>query len=294
MRNFNINFIIFSPTPDYTDYIGGVMVNHSLAHYLAELGENSYIYANSTKEGYETNLIPIGTKIDYDTQNTILICPAGAGEHTFEPYIPENLKAIPNQVKWLINDQVKYYPIGEKFYTYCNYFPVLEKQKIDGNFLSIDVDHDIFYNKNISRQGGCYYTKGQAIKKKFHTDKDINLDNIYNLPSFQRNLYLADMFNSKEYFICYSHRSFIATLAALCGCTVIVIPYDNTTKEYWSKNFPTFKYGISYGEDDIQWALDTKHLVKENLQQIQSNGIEDIKSFINDCYIWLETKYNLR
>jgi hypothetical protein len=43
----------------------------------------------------------------------------------------------------------------------------------------------------------------------------------------------------------------------------------------------------------MQWALDTKHLVRENLQNIQSQGVEDIKSFINDCYIWLENKYNI-
>jgi hypothetical protein len=293
MRNFNINFIVFSPTPEYIDYIGGVMVNHSLANYLAKLGENSYIYANSTKEGYSSTLIPWRTDIDYDPQNTILICSAGAGEHTFEHYIPENIKNIPNKVKWLVNDQVKYYPEGEKFYTYCDYFPTLENQKVDGNFLSLDIEHNIFFNNNTTRKGGCFYTKGTQIKNKYHKDNDLSLDNIYSMPSFQRNLYLSEVFNSKEYFICYSHRSFIAAIAALCGCTVIVIPYDDTPREYWENNFPTFKYGIAYGIDDIQWALDTKHLVRENLQNIQSQGVEDIKSFINDCYIWLENKYNI-
>lgn len=294
MRNFNINFIVFSPTPAYVDYIGGVMVNHSLAHYISSLGENSYIYANFTKEGYTSNLIPWGVKVDYDPQNTILICSAGAGEHTFEYKISEDLQNIPNKVRWLINDQVKYYPKDEKFYTYCNYFSVLENQRVDGNFLSLDIEYDIFYNKNLPRKGNCYYTKGIHVENKYHKDEDLSLDNIYNLPYHQRNLYLAEVFNSREYFICYSHRSFIAALAALCGCKVIVIPYDDTPKEYWKENFPTFKYGISYGIDDIQWALDTQHLVKENLQNIQSQGIEDIKIFINDCYEWLETKYNLK
>jgi len=293
MKKFDINFITFSPTPEYIDYIGGVMVNHSLAHYLDELGENSYIYANSTKEWYKSNLIPWGTEIEYDPQNTILICPAGDGEHTFEHHIPENLKNIPNQVKWLVNTQVKYYPKDEKVYKYCNYFPILENQKIDGSFLSLDVEYDIFFNKNLPREGGCYYTKGYSIKNKYHKDNDLNLDNIYSLPLSQRNLYLAEVFNSKEYFVCYSHRSFIVALAALCGCTVVVIPFDDTPKEYWEENFPTFKYGISYGIDNLQWALDTKHLVKKNIQNIQNEGKNNIKSFINDCYKWLNNKYNL-
>jgi len=293
MRNFNINFVIFSPTPDYIDYIGGVMVNHSLAHYLSQLGENSYLYANSTKEGYTSNLIPWGNEIEYDPQNTILICAAGNGEHTYETYIPEVLKSIPNQVKWLVNDQVKYYPENEKVYKYCDYFKILDKQRIDGEFISLDVDFNIFYNKNLSRNGGCFYTKGQIPKIQYHKNEDLCLDNIYSIPQSERNLYLAEIFNQKEYFICYSHRSFTAALAALCGCMVIVIPYDNTPKEYWEKNFPTFKYGISYGINDTQWALDTQHLVAENVESIQNQGIKSIKSFIDDCYIWLENKYNL-
>lgn len=294
MKNFNINFVVFSPAPSYVDYIGGVMVNHSLAHYISSLGENSYIYANSTKEEYTSTLIPWGVKVDYDPQNTILICPAGAGEHTFEHNIPEDLKNIPNKVRWLINDQVKYYPEDEKFYKYCNYFSTLENQKIDGNFLSLDIEHDIFFNKNFPRSGGCYYAKGTQIKDKYHKDEDLSLDNIYDLPYHQRNLYLAKVFNSREYFVCYSHRSFIAAIAALCGCNVIVIPFDNTPKEYWKENFPTFKYGISYGPENTQWAIDTQHLVKDNLQNIKSQGIKDIQIFINDCYKWLETKYNLK
>lgn len=294
MKKFDINFIIFSPTPEYIDYIGGVMVNHSLAHYLTELGENSYIYANSTKEGYNSTVVPWGTHIDYDPQNTIFITSAGAGEHTFENYIPESLKNIPNQVKWLVNDQVKYYPEEEKFYTYCNYFPVLEGQHIDGSFLSLDVEFDIFFNKNLPRKGGCFYTKGTPVKINHHKEGDLNLDNIYSMPSFQRNLYLAEVFNNKEYFVCYSHRSFIAAIAALCGCTVIVIPFDDTPREYWEKNFPTFKYGIAYGINDLEWATNTKHLVRENIQNIQNEGIKSIQSFINDCYVWLENKYDLK
>lgn len=293
MSDFKINFIIFSPTPDYIDYIGGVMVNHSLANYISNLGENCYIYANSTKEEYITNLIPWGTKVEYDLENTILVILAGDGEITFEHNIPEDLNSIPNKVRWLVNDQLKYYPKDDKFYTYCSYFSVLENQKIDGKFTSLDVEHHIFYNKNLPRNRGCFYTKGQVIKNPHHKSDDLCLDNIYSLPTHQRNLYLAEVFNTREYFICYSHRSFTAALAALCGCTVIIIPYDNTTKEYWVENFPAFKYGIAYGINDIQWALDTKHLVKENIENIQSQGIEDIKSFIDDCYIWLQNKYNI-
>lgn len=292
--NFNINFVIFSPAPEYINYIGGVMVNHSLANDLTGLGQNCYLYANSTNIGYNCNLIPWGTDIDFDPRNTVLIKVAGAGEHTFENLIPESLLAIPNKVNWLVNDQVKYYPVDEKLYKYSNYFSTLENQIIDGQFLSIDVDYKTFSNLGLPRSGACFYTKGIALTSHYHNDHDLNLDSIHNIPNNKdRYEYLASVFNTTEYFICYSHRSFIAVLAALCGCTVIVIPYDDIPKHYWSTNFPACKYGIAYGVDDIQWALDTKHLVAQNVKDVQLKGYHDTQQFIHDCYIWLTNKYNI-
>ena len=269
------------------------MVNHSLAHYLTELGENSYIYANSTKPEYNSITLPWGTDIEFDPRNTILITPAGAGEHVFENYIPQCLNSIPNRVRWLINDQKKLYPADNKFYKHIDYFSTLDGQRIDGKFFVLDVDYDIFYDKQLKRSGGCFFTKGENILIKYHNDDDLNLDNIYSIPSSQRNEYLSKVFNTKEYFICYSHRSFIAGLAALCGCHVIVIPFDKATKDYWMEGMPVLKYGIAYGMEDSQWAKDTKHLVTDHIKNFQKRGIESIQTFVNDCYDWLQIKYSI-
>lgn len=293
MKDFNINFIIFSPTPEYIDYIGGVMVCHSLANFLSILGENSYIYSNETKSTYNTQIIPWGTNLEFDKENTVLILPAGAGEHTFESNISQNLKNIPNKIRWLINDQVKSYPIEDQLYKYCDYFKSFDTNPILSNLSSIDVEYDVFYNKNLKRSGNCFYTKGQVVKNKYHNDLDICLDNIYQIPQEKRNQYLANIFNKTEYFICYSHRSFTAVLAALCGCIVIVIPYDDTPYEYWKKNFPTMKYGISYGMSNIEHAKSTIHLVKKNLQQFESNCLNSIKTMKDNSYKWLQQKYNI-
>lgn len=295
MENFNINFIVFSPTPTYIDYIGGVMVCHSLANSLSTLGENSYIYADETKSVYNTHTIPWGTDLEFDKENTILILPAGAGEHTFENYIPENLKSIPNKIRWLINDQVKLYSNEDQLYKYCDYFKSFNNNSIVNNLASIDIEYDIFYNKNLKRSGGCFYTKGQTIQTNHHKDSDICLDNIYQIPQQERNQYLARIFNETEYFICYSHRSFTAVLAALCRCIVIVIPYDDTPYEYWVNNFPTMKYGISYGfnPNNIKHAKSTTHLVKENLQKFESDCIHSISKMRDNSYKWLQQKYKI-
>ena len=293
MENFNINFITYSPTPTYIDYIGGVMICHSLAYTLSSLGENSYIYANKTKPIYNTPTIPWGSEIGYDKENTILILPSGVGEHTYEHSIPESLKNIPNKIRWLMNDQVKNYPPEDKIYQHGRYFKTLETGSI-GLLSSFDVDFNIFYNKELKRSGGCFYTKNNSIQTKYHKDSDLCLDNIYGLPENKRNVYLAKIFNEKEYFICYNHRSGIVKLAALCGCIAIVIPYDNTPYEYWYENFPSFRCGISYGPNNIQHAKDTIHLVKQNVLDHMAECYSSIKSMRDESYIWLKQKYNIK
>lgn len=291
--DFKINFITFSPTPTYIDYIGGIMVCHNLAHSLSLLGENSYIYANNTKPTSNVQTIPWGTELEYDKENTILIVPAGAGEHTFEHSIPENLKNIPNKIRWLINDQVKTYPKEDKMYQNSTYFKTLNPDSNISPLKAYDVDFNVFYNKNLKRNGGCFYTKGQHIQTQHHKDSDLCLDNIYSLSTQERNIYLSKIFNEKEYFVCYSHRSSTAKLAALCGCVTIVIPYDDTPYKYWYENIPSMRCGISYGPNNIQHAKDTIHLVKQNIQTHITNANNSIENMRNESYTWLKQKYKI-
>lgn len=295
MSNFNINFIIFSPTPDYVDYIGGSMVCHNLAHNLNILGENAYIYANSTKPGYVCPLIPWGTNLEYDQENTIIVYPSGDGEHTYQKFIPQNILDINNQVRWLMNNQGVKYPQDNKLYKFVDYFQTQDNQKIEGNLIAIDVDLDIFKNYNLKREGNCYYTKGTPITKenKIHNDNDVNIDIIYTLPPEERINYLVSTFNKSEKFICYSNKTFIATLAALCGCIVIVVPSDGLNKTKWREGFPTLKYGIAYGEEDLEWAITTLPLVKGLVEDLKQQSLVQTQVFIDNCYQWIKDKYNL-
>ena len=104
MEDFKINFVTHSPFPNYVNYIGGLMVCHSLAHDIATLGESSFLSANSTKLNYSCSLIPWNSQISYDPENTILIQGSGA-DHVFQHLIPDSIKSIPNVVRWLMGDQ---------------------------------------------------------------------------------------------------------------------------------------------------------------------------------------------
>jgi hypothetical protein len=297
MANFNINFIIYSQFPEYMDYIGSPVACHTLANNLKLLGENSYVYSNSTHPKFTTTCIPWGTSLSYDKENTIIIFPAGAGEHTFEHLIPDDLKSIPNVVRLMVNKQVKLYPFTDKIYQLFPYFDTLPDIKPDGHLPAVYYDLDLFYNKNLPRNGSCYLIKGGhhddgTITKKVHTDEDLCIDNYWAYPG-DRMEFLASIFNEKETFISYNAQTSISLLAALCGCKSIVIPSPQISRDKWLSQFDYSKYGIAFGLDDIKRAEDTSHLVRPWVEECQVNYMEKTKLFVNDCYTWLQNKYNL-
>jgi hypothetical protein len=105
--------------------------------------------------------------------------------------------------------------------------------------------------------------------------------------------YLANIFNEKETSISYNAQTSISLLAALCGCKSIVIPSPQISKDKWIKQFDYSKYGIAFGLDDIKRANETSHLVRPWVIECQQNYIEKTKLFVDDCYTWLKSKYEL-
>jgi hypothetical protein len=292
-KDFDINFVVFSQFPQYLDYIGSSTVSHTLARELATLGEYSFIYANETPYS-GSSCIPWGSDIDYDNENTIFILPAGAGEHTFKNNIPNFINKSKNIVRHLVNYQVTPYPEDNKLYTLSKYFDVLPNQKLDGYMPMLNIDFDVFKNYNLPRSGRCYLIKGEEYisgQPLYHNSSDTNLDNYWSYGE-NKMKYLAEMFNKHEIFFTYNTQTFIANLAALCGCISVVLPHPKTSREKIRK-FPQNKYGVAYGFEDIQHSIDTLPLVKENLESLLQDHKKYLKQFTSDCYTWLQNKYNL-
>lgn len=298
-KNFEINFIVYSPFPEYIDYIGGATVPHTLTNLLLKAGENSYIFADSTNPKYNITCIPWNTNLEFDNENTIVILIAGAGEHTWNHMIPDNLKNCPNIVRWLVNHQVKLYDKENKFYTFHDYWDVLEDQKIDGSLSVIEVDYDLFYDRGLKKNGTCYLIKGNLDtepERFINSPQDYCIDeNLYKVPNLKRMEYLANIFNEKEYFISYTPMTFTSVLAAMCGCKSIVIPKSNYSKEKWLSEIWCAKYGIAFGLEDLPRAIETMDLVIPNIKEYENTRQKnEIDQFIQDCYNWLTTKYNIQ
>jgi hypothetical protein len=296
-----INFILCSPTPEYVEYIGGVTVIHTLANFLSLLGENVYIYSNSTKPEYNIQCIPWGTEIDFNDENTIVILASGAGEHTYLHNVPNSLLKAKNIVRWLVNNQVKLYDPNNKFYVFHKYWDVLKSQRIDGQLSVIENNHSILRDRGGKRDGVCYLVKGSLdteTDRIIHSKDDFCIDDV--LYQQQNKIkFLADVFNEKELFISYTPFSYTSVLAVMCGCKSIIIPKNEYggvkfNKEKWLNEIWCAKYGIAIGLDDLPRAISTMDQVLPNIKYYEEiTQPNQLKQFIEDCYEWLQIKHNI-
>ena len=90
---------------------------------------------------------------------------------------------------------------------------------------------------------------------------------------------IAEIFNRCEYFISYDLYTMYSRYAVLCGCTSIVIPYENLSKEAWMPD-KKLRHGIAYGFDDIDFAKKTSKYVLDDLKKEEKQANESVKAFV--------------
>ena len=94
----------------------------------------------------------------------------------------------------------------------------------------------------------------------------------------------------------------------MCGCVSILYPVNGMSKLDWLKTTVVYPYlvyknvynlyGVAYGLDDIEWAKNTLHLVKDQWCDIDnffkekylSNFIDDINNF-SKCVNTIENNF---
>ena len=286
-----LKFIVVSPQPNYIEHIGGVTVNHTLAHKLQLAGEEVYLYADSTNPKYNIKCIPHGSIFDLDQDNTIVILVAGDGDQTFLPNIPAFLTEAKYVVRWQVNHQTRDYPKHNKFYKFHTYWDTYETQKIDGQLSVIEIHDNIFYDKKLERTHNCYLEKGnldEELERMVHHPNDIFIDKyLYTLPDHQKIHFLSYIFNRCNLFISYTPLTFMSVLASMCGCASIVIPKKNFNKEKWRSEIWCAKYGTGVGIEEIDWSIKTLPLVPSMIDEyVNITQPQQIDQFIKDCYQW--------
>jgi hypothetical protein len=261
---------------DYNVNIGGIVVLHKLADVLSNLNTETYIVCGKTFAESKAKVISRNDSYGMALEEDCVVI--------YPEVVFHNILNAKNVVRWVL-----YYPGihgGTKEYSETEHvFLYLKKYgigtKYDNNMILniFDKKTDFFYDKKNERKGDCF-----LIKKGHHKPVD-RIDGFY-IDEFLQgeftDFFLLDTFNKYERFISYDPHTYYSIIAAMCGCTSIVIPdLDISPKQYYDNEF--VKYGISYGFENEKRSIETKHLVKNHINDIYEKSMKTVVDFHNYC-----------
>jgi hypothetical protein len=299
------NILIYTHMPDFSFIDGGTVVQYLLGRVLKEYGQNVKIYPSSGKIT-ENSIYSEFYNNDFsiDDNCVVIYCEGTQGN-------PLNAKHV---VRWMLSklgQNVPYYWVntwGKNELVY--YFNSEEKiqnnqDKLGSIFKMLNI---LYINPNAvnfnpaPRNGTCF-----TIRKAIETHNGNTFTYVHNPTSFEitRNHTQDEciqIFNKHKYFISYDSLTFLSVISALCGCISIVIKVEGLDKNGWlnttaaadylKSSGETTLYGIAYGADDVENAINTLHMAKEQWNRItQFSRDKYISKFIEDVNNW-ETNIN--
>jgi hypothetical protein len=277
---------IIIAAPSYNPSIGGSIALHRLCDILLTLGYDAYLFPTikcngSTDYFYVNSQYKSQIASTINTNEDIAIYPEIEPDNPFECkhviryilnkfHLPEYDNNIPS---WSEHDYWLYY--HELFYDGLR----------DKNILCIlDSKLDIYKDYGLPRTiDACFTYRKRAnerhILPKIHPENAIEIG--YNTQDSE----LISIFNSCKRFYSYDTETYLSTIAALCGCESVIVPYSGLSDEdFRRRESSILKYGVSYGLDKIDEANSTRNLLREHYkkhekQQFFTTKIEFEKIF---------------
>lgn len=297
------NIIIYTHASQFNLADGGTVVQYYLAKILEEeYGQCVRIYTNNGIEipnlifsKYFKNDFPI------DDNSVVIYCEGTRGnplqaKHVVRWMLSKLGQNVPYDWvnTWAKNELVYYFNSEEKIknnqHKLGSIFKMLTALYIHPNALNFNP---------MPRNGTCF-----TIRKSLETHNGKKCKYVHNPRSFEiTSSHTQDeciqIFNKHKYFISYDSLTFLSVISALCGCISIVIKVEGLDKNGWlnttaaadylKSSGETTLYGIAYGADDVENAINTLHMAKEQWNRITqfsrdkyiSKFIEDINNFEN-------------
>ena len=294
----SVRFIIFAPA--YTEKIGGTLVLHYLCHYLNQNGYKAYLWQKhrvlqdvnkplyQVLSDWKRNLKVFLRKRKF--KSGFLNTPIAKQRYLKDAIIvyPEVIAGNPlkakNIVRWFLykpgdHTGIIDYGSDELYFYYNESFniPSLGRYENQKFFFSV-VLNDIFIRKNFGKRNGkCVILR----KGKNRISRD-SLSDFIIIDDLDNNYEIAKAFNECEFCYCYDLYTFYSKYAALCGCKTIVIPKPGLSKYEWQPNEES-RYGIAYGEENIEWAIETQDKLMEKLNEQQEEAMRNVALFAEQC-----------
>jgi hypothetical protein len=274
-----MKFLIYSFNYDWKS--GGNLVLHELGKILSQ-DYTTYVFGTTTV--FDSKAICV----NIDKAKEIAI------EDNVITIYPEVISGNPFNAKNVVR-YVLYYPgwhAGDKQYsnneliiTYYNEY--VKDTKYDNAFVLTVLNPKLNIMRNHNKKRNKI---GLLVRKCKDFDYKMNLLNQYKhllkLPVISiddeinkctdiRNL--SKIYNTISLFISFDPHTYHSTMAALCGCTSVVIP----SKEISSEEFYNVtKYGVAYGFENIDFAKLTHSKMIDNLKQMEQNTFTQCDKFV--------------
>lgn len=194
------------------------------------------------------------------------------------------------------------------FYTYCYYntYNFFYKEKdfltnmVSEPFLLTLVNYrpGTFVNTTPwkNRWGTCYTkrkgSKGFYFPVRGDKNKDFKLiHSLRDSVNFEYESHLTEkqineLFNKSRIFYAYDPFTFLSLQAALSGCVSVMVPIPGLSKEKLFEKVPHMEYGVAYGLEDIDHALNTMHLVHYKLIEESNRNDSNIIKFCQQTEIY--------
>ena len=295
------NVLIYTHMPQFSFTDGGTVAQYNLAKLLDEVGQNVRIYSPSgiCIDNYIFNKF---YKDDFpiDDNTVVIYCEGTCGnplnaKNVVRWMLSELGQNVPHGVlhTWGKNELVYYFNTEKKFYNNPE-----KIGKIYKSLNSLYIDPRAKQTNFKERVGSSY-----AIRKAFNIHRNgFNIIHPPNSIEIKREHSLTqcvEFFNECKWFVCYDSLSFYIVIAALCGCIPIVYKVNGLNKKEWIQTSAAAEYckskeiynlyGIAYGEEEMEYAENTLHLVKEQWNDILNFNkettvipfIKDIQDFSN-------------
>lgn len=196
-----------------------------------------------------------------------------------------------NVVRWVmyysgVQGGDKEYDDSEVVMTYQDIFVRGTKYEGAPVLRLVDSQANVFSDLGMERKiDGILIKKGHATfeqrKQKYvmpYADTLLNVvvvdDELQRIADMRQ---LNLLYNRIRYFISFDCETYHSVMAAMAGCTSIIVPQDGVTKDQIIEDF---KYGIAYGFDDIPHAEQTRNFLHDYARSMEYDNQDSIERLL--------------
>ena len=293
------NILIYTHMPKFNFNDGGTVVQYELAKILEEYGQNVRIYLSGNikiensifSKFYNANDFPI------DDNTVVIYCEGTQGN-------PLNAKYV---VRWMLSKLGQNVPCthlntwskNELVYYFNSEEKIANNPDKIGNIyklLNVLYIHPFATNYNLNPRTSTCFTIRKAVNIHGKVPNFIHPPNSFEITINHTQLECIKIFNNRKFFISYDSLTFLSIIAALCGCISIVKKVKGLSKKDWLNTTAAAEYlkktnetlyGIAYGADDLDNAINTLHMVKDQWMRIKQFSKEKyVAKCIDDINDW--------